>query len=330
MTISVIICTRNRHDKLLRCLQSLSFVERIGFCEVVVVDQSDQALDATILNFLKVEQLQYLWAKAQGVTKARNQGVRKAYGEIIAFTDDDCIVTPNWIVNAERAFSDNPTALGIFGRVLAYGEKTEGVVHKQRVTAFGQTTRATKPDLLVCNAVFDRDGTFMFSQPCLPFENLGSGNNMFIRREVFERYGMFVEQLGIGSWLHSAEDTEFHYRLLRAGCTLLYDSNILVYHDNWVNPEQNVRLQDGYTSGLVATWVYYGIHGDYLAWKFLLYRWQSVNKKIAEYIRGKSLLGCSKICFDRWKAFGKGIVGGILLTIQLSLRRNSGNTNWRD
>lgn len=313
--ISILICTRNRHTKLSRCLHSILSTNIGSQYEIIVVDQSDQPLPQETIESLGNEHLQYVWSKGRGLAKARNTAVRMAKGDVLAFTDDDCVVAPEWLTLALDTFRQVPTALGVFGRVLAYSEPTEQISHHIKQSKFGNVTYATKPGPMFCNALCGKLEQEIFDKPCLPFENLGSGNNMFFRREVFEKYGLFVEYLGTGSWMMSAEDTEFHYRLLRRGCKLVYNSDILIYHDNWITLEQNAHVQNGYTCGVVAVFLYFGLLGDKLSWDFLRYRWEGVTEEIAAYSRGAIYSKALHYWMVKRLAFLRGILGGLWLVL---------------
>jgi len=56
-------------------------------------------------------------SKYKGPAAARNVGIENADGEIIGFTDDDCVASPNWIENAVPFF-DNETITGVQGCTL--------------------------------------------------------------------------------------------------------------------------------------------------------------------------------------------------------------------
>ena len=109
--ISVVICTRNRAERLERVLDSLAG-QRPGRyeMEIVVVDNgsTDHTRDMA-LNRDRPEQLAigYLYEPRDGLSLARNRGVRAAGGNIVAFIDDDAVAHPGWLCALARAF-DRP------------------------------------------------------------------------------------------------------------------------------------------------------------------------------------------------------------------------------
>ncbi len=56
-----------------------------------------------------------------GLSKAYNNGISRSTGEIIVFTDDDCIVEPDWITTIVDAFGSEPDGDLLYGRVVAAG-----------------------------------------------------------------------------------------------------------------------------------------------------------------------------------------------------------------
>lgn len=111
------IPTRNRADLLDRLLDSLDRVSYPAW-EAVVVD--DGSIDATreVVRRHRDRGLpvSYYFQTWQKMGAARNLGITHARGSIVAFTDDDCIVDPNWLAAIARAFEANPAALGVQGQ----------------------------------------------------------------------------------------------------------------------------------------------------------------------------------------------------------------------
>jgi glycosyltransferase involved in cell wall biosynthesis len=315
MSISIIVCTRNRSEKLRRCLHALLRAELDCVLEIIVLDQSDQPLEWRALDEPNLDHLRYVWQKGRGLAKARNQALHLAKGDIISFTDDDCIVTPSWASSLQQSFQTHPEADGVFGRVLPYIGRSDEMERHEFATPFGVIPYVTKPGPLFCGGLIDKPNRASYNQPAMTVEQMGSGNNMSFRRTVFEQQGLFFTQLGAGRWLKSGEDTEFHYRLLRAHYTLIYDPDVVLYHDSWLTPTQNAALQDGYTSGMLATFVFFALNADPLARDYLRYRWSSVKQEITVSSGSKSARKPMSFYSRRAIAFLKGILGGVWLAL---------------
>lgn len=122
--VSVVVPTRARPELLERCLAALAGQE-LEPCryEVIVVDDAP-ALDTfrQVTGWARREcerglAIRYLAAchEPHGPAAARNRGWRAARGEIIAFTDDDCLPEPDWLRAGLTALA--PGISGVYGRV---------------------------------------------------------------------------------------------------------------------------------------------------------------------------------------------------------------------
>ena len=151
---SVIVPTYERHDHLDALIRTLEHQTEEDF-EVIVVDQSRDAWplrDApTSLNLL------YVHTPVRGVGKARNLGACFACGEVLAFTDDDCVPDPGWLRNA-RAYVDKPGVVGVEGFVRSdkLGDPDYRPVTNEGFTGIGFMTA----NLLVRADAFGRSGGF--------------------------------------------------------------------------------------------------------------------------------------------------------------------------
>src|SRR5215217_7801470 len=98
MLISAVICTRNRPDLIGNAVASVLANSYRTF-DVLVVDQSDDDRTGLVVRGLadNHENLRYLHTSTAGLSRAYNTGVRETKGELLAFTDDDCVAPPDWI-----------------------------------------------------------------------------------------------------------------------------------------------------------------------------------------------------------------------------------------
>ena len=91
--------------------------------EIVVVDNnSTDDTRQVVEEFERTSGLhvEYVFEAETGLSFARNSGVIVSRGEIVAFTDDDCIVDTHWIASAAREFSSDVSVSVITGRVELY------------------------------------------------------------------------------------------------------------------------------------------------------------------------------------------------------------------
>jgi GT2 family glycosyltransferase len=220
-SVSVIICTRNRPEALKNCLVSLrSLLQHPN--EIIVVD-NDPPSGATPRVTAEFPEVRYAPEARAGLSAARNTGIRNATGEIIAFTDDDVTVHPNWIRAILEVF-DGSNVMAITGAVLPAELATDAQFAFQSEALGGELGFEGYEAL-----DFDEDFVRNTMNLGVPVWRMGAGANMAFRREAFERVGMFDERLGAGT-SGCSEDSEMWYRLLAEGYRCRYDPRVVVSH----------------------------------------------------------------------------------------------------
>ena len=168
--------------------------------EVIVVD--DGSDDGTA-GVVKAYPLKYIYQKNQGPAAARNRGAGEAKGDIILFTDSDCVPDPDWIREMVKPF-DVPDVVAVKG---AY--KT----NQRAVTArFAQIEFEERFNMLKKAESIDMVDTY----------------------SAGFRRGVFLEMKGFDTSFPVAnnEDTELSYRMSRLGFRMVFNSNAIVYHLN--------------------------------------------------------------------------------------------------
>lgn len=118
--VSIIVITYNAKDDLEECLKSL---EQQDYDRKEVLVVNDASIDDTE-NFLKRYQRECSFEMSvitnktnKGVAGARNIGIQHAKGELIAFTDSDCVADTRWISELVQGF-DQKDIVGVGGRVI--------------------------------------------------------------------------------------------------------------------------------------------------------------------------------------------------------------------
>ena len=133
MDISVIIATYNRKDSLKETLDALS---RQDFChlsyEVIVIN--DGSTDGTVelleeYSVFGTIGLRFFNQQNQGPAAARNLGIQYAKGRIVAFTDDDCIPSQNWLCTIDAQFK-NSNIVGLQGSTFTDKDKITPLTHQ--------------------------------------------------------------------------------------------------------------------------------------------------------------------------------------------------------
>jgi glucosyl-dolichyl phosphate glucuronosyltransferase len=226
MCVTLILCTYNRSESLARALKSVAvsqMPESLAWEVLVVDNNSSDGTRGVIEGFCSEHpgRFRYLLEQKQGLSHARNAGIREARGHILAFTDDDVIVEPAWLQNLTAALKDGEW-VGAGGRVLPDpGFSCPEWMSPEERYGLGPLS------------IFDMGlESAKLAEP--PF-----GASMAFRKEIFEKYGGFRTDLGRspGS-LMSNEDTEFGSRLLEAGERLRYEPSALLYH---VIPQDRIK-----------------------------------------------------------------------------------------
>ena len=144
-----------------------------------------------------------------GKCRAQNAAIKLARGEIIAFFDDDVVVTPEWL-NVAAYFFKHETFDVMQGPILVPPEieHDENFVRAQRKF---------------------RTINFVKYPSGLKEIKTLTGANMAVRREMFSKIGAFNEELGPGR-SGISEDVEFAKRVLKAGGRIGYEHRAAVYH----------------------------------------------------------------------------------------------------
>lgn len=252
MTVSVIICTRDRPDHLARCLRSLQGLATPP-AEILVVDNAPTS-DATQRLVAQFPAVRYCQEPQPGLSVARNTGLRQATGHLVAFTDDDVEVHSHWIEQLRVAFQD-PQVMAMTGLVLPARLDTEAEqVFQRGATGFGWGYRPLR---------FDHRFFAEMKPLGVPVWRIGAGANMAFRRQVFADLGGFDERLGAGA-AGCSEDSELWYRILATGGICHYQPTAVVFHHHRADLGSLKQQMQAYMAGhVVALLVQAERHGHW-------------------------------------------------------------------
>ncbi|HYZ71527.1 MAG TPA: glycosyltransferase [Chthoniobacterales bacterium] len=240
ISTSVIVCTSRRPQQLKRCLASLQELNPAP-TELIVVDNGPDD-PGTVKVVEEFDGVIYLPEPAPGLSRARNRGILGSRGEILAFTDDDVLVHPHWLLGVKESLSEKAT-LGMTGLVLPAELETGPQV--QFEFDFGGFNRGYRP--------INFDSTFFncMLKRGVPVWRIGAGANMAFRRDAFDRVGLFDERLGAGA-SGCSEDSEFWYRMLAAGLSIKYEPRAVVWHSHRLERAAFESQMKQYMRGHVA------------------------------------------------------------------------------
>jgi len=237
--VSVIVCTKNRSDSLKSCFESLS-IQKFSPYEVLVIDSSDD--DKQIIRnkaLAETYMAKYIFYEHLPLASARNLGIRMARGKIIAFIDDDCIATSDWLKKIHAALSINESVKICTGRTITLrNRKKDEQDDCSDAERFLDFDKGTMKKFFTASDI--RVGLNMFSSlsRLVPVQfkgrapapwSVGSGSNMAFRREALNFVG-FNEKLGLGSISRGGEDNDIFYRALKTGFKIAYEPGATVYH----------------------------------------------------------------------------------------------------
>lgn len=202
MRCSLVIPAYNAKDTIATCLgsalnQSLMRDEY----EVIVVD--DGSIDNTS-DIIERYPVKLIRQQNQGPAVARNRGASEAVGDILVFTDSDCELDYNFLNNITAPIMNDMQIVGVQG---SYKTK-----QKEFMARFGQIEIETRYRRMAKGKYIDFIGTYAAAY----------------RADIFREYGGF----DTGFPLASGEDTEFSYKLHRAGCKLVFVPEAFVYHQH--------------------------------------------------------------------------------------------------
>lgn len=224
MQFSVIIPTRNRPQALAHSLQSFMQLDYpAGDWELIVVnDGGADSFTAVSPETIAQLPVKFIEKPQAGPAAARNAGFRAALFPYLAFTDDDCRVTPDWLRQFAQGFATTGCdALG--GQTLNPQPDQTGMQAAQFVIDF------------LYHHMRDRQGNAL----------LLVSNNAAYRRVVFEASGGFDERFRLAA----AEDLEFSHRLVRRGYRQQYYPPAQIWHHHQLSSWGHVRQQFRYGRG---------------------------------------------------------------------------------
>jgi GT2 family glycosyltransferase len=244
--ISVIVCTRDRPGRLRDCLGSLQKVTYAPL-EVLIVDNapSGDETRSVVAEFAATDsRIRYLCEPRPGLSMARNLGVAEARFDLLAFTDDDTLVDPDWPTALVAGFAADQHAECITGIVVARSLDTESELYFDSRYSWGKNFKPRRYDL-----ADHRDGSALYPYSAGIF---GTGANFALRRSAIQRMGGFDTLLGAGSPARGGEDLDVFVRVILGGGRLCYLPAALVWHQHRTGSDELERQLYAYGHGLGA------------------------------------------------------------------------------
>lgn len=204
-SVSIIVPVKNGAATIQELLESLM---QIGYEKgkliVIVVDGNSTDNTREIVSKFPVKLLE---EEGSGLNAARNTGIKHSKGEIIAFTDCDCVVPKDWIQRITENFRDSRVGC-VGGNILGHYDNLlsqycdESVMPVMRIFKKREVLDTVKPPL-----------------------RYPAGCNIAIKREALETVGIFNEKIKYGF-----DEDELVERICKEGYKMVLDPKVLVKH----------------------------------------------------------------------------------------------------
>ena len=224
--ISVIIPAKNAADTIADCLRAILLQRYVATdYEIIVVDDGSTDQTAEIANSMRVR---VIHQDNAGPAAARNVGADAAYGDILAFTDADCVPSPEWLHYITLPFQD-PQVIGTKGTYRTNQSKfVPRFVQQEYEYKYRRMSRQESIDFI---------DTYSAAY----------------RRKVFLENGGFESAFAVPS----VEDQELSFRLARKGYRLVFAPKAVVYHQHDKGMREYIRrkLGIGYWKAFMLRWL---------------------------------------------------------------------------
>ena len=199
MTVSVIVPAYNAQATIGQTLKALTKQNYSDNFEIIVVD--DGSCDQTAQIIRSYPNIRYLHQINAGPAAARNHGAKEARGQVLAFTDSDCIPHKDWLTRLMSGFvkKDVAVVMGSYGianssNLLAYCVYKEIIFRHEKL---------------------------------LPnFPKVFGSYNFCIRKDIFDQVGGF----DISYRQASGEDNDLSYKIISSGWRIYFERKALVDH----------------------------------------------------------------------------------------------------
>lgn len=203
--VSIVVPVRNNERTISEVLEALES-QTYGNTEILLVDGASEDRTVEIASQFNVRIIK---EDARGPNYARNLGVKNARGDFVAFIDGDCRPHATWIEKILGSFSD--PKVGVVGGTIAVWNSSS------YLATYGYFAKIPVMPRFEARMVQDTER----------FNELPVSTSMVVRKEIFDGAGLFDE-----SYRGGFEETEFLWRVVKSGYTLVDEPLAIVYHWN--------------------------------------------------------------------------------------------------
>jgi cellulose synthase/poly-beta-1,6-N-acetylglucosamine synthase-like glycosyltransferase len=243
-TISIIVPVRNGEPTVEPLLKSLMKLDYDGNeVEIIVVDGN--STDRT-RDIVKKYPVKLVNEEREGLNAARNTGIKKSKGEIIAFTDCDCVVPSDWARKIVENFKD-PQVSCVGGSAKGYDDNF--------ISQYADNSIIPLMPFFKKREELDMIKLFLHHP---------AGCNMAFRRKAFEEVGCFDENIQYGF-----DDVELVERVCKAGYKMVLDPNVFVWHRHRSTLKEFLKENFRYGRGSGVLLKKRGVKDIVSMWSFL-------------------------------------------------------------
>jgi glycosyltransferase involved in cell wall biosynthesis len=212
LRVSVVVPTHRRPEVLVRLLASVTDLDPAPD-EVIVVDNDPGSEDCKPL--VDAVGFRYIREQRRGLNVARRTGLHAASGDVVVFTDDDCVVSAGWLAALPELFADPLVAVAA-GPGFAFELDTGAQLRREEEAGFAKPLAPRRFDWR--------------RRPPSNAGAVGSGNSMAVRREPAVALEVFPPELDAGTRAPAAGDLFAIFRLLSAGYDAVYEPRMVFWH----------------------------------------------------------------------------------------------------
>lgn len=216
---SLIVCTYNRDKYLygaLQCIAENGFPKE-AYEIVLVNNMSTDNTEAECKRFEKDYpnvDFRYFVETNQGLSFARNRGIKESRGETLVFLDDDSYIQEGYLNNLQKQLEAHPDADAFGGKILPVFESGEA------------PKWLSKWNYTWVSAIDMGDKVCPFKGKAFPI-----GANMGIRKNMLSEIGLFNTQLGRSKKnLMGGEEKDLFERIRNQGGSIYYFPDVVVHH----------------------------------------------------------------------------------------------------
>jgi glycosyltransferase involved in cell wall biosynthesis len=213
-SVSVIVCSYNGAKTLAACLESLGKLNYPDY-EVILVD--DGSTDDTRYIAAQFPHVHYIHQTNHGLSYARNAGAAAARGEVIAYTDSDCMADVDWLYYLIGTLTSGDYA-GVGGPNIT--PPAQNWINACVAAAPGGPSHVLLTDTVA--------------------EHI-PGCNMAFYKWAFDNIGGFDPE-----YRKAGDDVDFCWRLQQAGGVIGFSPTAMVWHHRRFTLKAFFKQQDGY------------------------------------------------------------------------------------